>query len=121
MKDNDQIIENENENDNNDDIFDNLDNIQIERNSMGSLIKFSLLEEEVSNNQFLDLNFINAFYNEEENPQYGRIILTKIIGKLKNNGYNIKIIENIDGGDPEEIDFDRLQNLGTLRMTILIN
>ena len=118
LKDNDQIIENENDSIY-DDIFDHFDDIQIERNSMGSLIIFS--EEEVLNNQFLNLIFSNSFYNNEENPQYGRIILTKIIGKLKKNGYNIKIIENIDGGDPREIDFDRLRNLSPLRMIILIN
>ena len=118
LKDNDQIIENENDSIY-DDIFDHFDDIQIERNSMGSLIIFS--EEEVLNNQFLNLIFSNSFYNNEENPQYGRIILTKIIGKLKKNGYNIKIIENIDGGDPREIDFDRLRNLSPLRMTIPIN
>ncbi len=117
LKDNDQIIENENVS-NDHDIFGDFDIIRIERNSMGSLITFSL--EEVLNNQFLNLNFINSFYNNEENPQYGRIILTKIIGKLKENGYNIRIIEN-DGGEPREIDFDRLQNLRTLRMIILIN
>lgn len=118
LKDNDQIIENENDSIY-DDIFDHFDDIQIERNSMGSLIIFS--EEEVLNNQFLNLIFSNSFYNNEENPQYGRIILTKIIGKLKKNGYNIKIIENIDGGDPREIDFDRLRNLSPLRMIIQIN
>lgn len=118
LKDNDQIIENENDSIY-DDIFDHFDDIQIERNSMGSLIIFS--EEEVLNNQFLNLIFKNSFYNDEENPQYGRIILTKIIGKLKKNGYNIKIIENIDGGDPTEIDFDSLKNLSPLRMIILIN
>ena len=115
LKDNDQIIENENDSIY-DDIFDHFDDIQIERNSMGSLIIFS--EEEVLNNQFLNLEFINSFYNDEKNPQYGRIILTKIIGKLKKNGYNIKII---DGGDPREIDFESLQNLKTLRMIIPIN
>ena len=119
LKDNDQIIENENDSIY-DDIFDHFDDIQIERNSMGSLIIFSLPEEEVLNNQFLNLEFRNSFYNDEENPQYGRIILTKIIGKLKKNGYNIRIIENIDG-DPREYDFDRLQNLSPLRMIILIN
>jgi hypothetical protein len=118
LKDNDQIIENENDSIY-DDIFDHFDDIQIERNSMGSLIIFS--EEEVLNNQFLNLIFKNSFYNDEENPQYGRIILTKIIGKLKKNGYNIKIIENKDGGDPREIDFDSLKNLSPLRMIILIN
>ena len=120
LKDNDQIIENENDSNDDDDIFEHFDNIQIERNSMGSLIIFSLPEEEVLNNQFLNLKFRNSFYNNEENPQYGRIILTKIIGKLKKNGYNIRIIENIDG-DPREYDFDRLQNLSPLRMMILIN
>ena len=121
LKDNDQIIENENDSNDVDDIFDHFDNIQKERNSMGSLIKFSRPEEEVLNNQFLNLEFINSFYNNEKNPQYGRIILTKIIGKLKKNGYDIRIIGNIDGGDPSEIDFDSLQNLITLRMIILIN
>ena len=121
LKDNDQIIENENDSNDDDDIFEHFDNIQIKRNSMGSLIIFSLPEEEVLNNQFLNLNFFNSFYNDEKNPKYGRIILTKIIGKLKKNGYNIRIIENIDGGDPREIDFDSLQNLSALRMIILIN
>ena len=123
LKDNEQIIENENDSndDDNNNIYEHFDKIQKERNSMGSLIKFSRPEEEVLNNQFLNLQFINSFYNDEKNPQYGRIILTKIIGKLKKNGYDIRIIGNIDGGDPREIDFDSLQNLSTLRMIILIN
>lgn len=121
LKDNDQIIENENNSNVDDNIFEDFENIQREKNSMGSLITFSLPEEEDLNNQFLNLRFINSFYNNEENPRYGRIILTKIIGKLEKNGYRIRIIDNIDGGDPKKIDFDRLQNLTTLRMIILVN
>ena len=76
LKDNDQIIENENNsNDEDNNNFEHFYNIQIEINSMGSLIIFSLPEEEDLNNQFLNLKFRNSFYNDEENPKYGRIIL----------------------------------------------
>ena len=116
LNDNEQIVEN---NINiNEDIFEDFNNLEIVQNSMASIIKFGLPEEEVLNNQFLNLKFINSFYNDETNPQVGRIILTRIIEKLRENNYSIKIIDNNDDGEPRETNIDSVQNLKTLKMII---